>query len=483
MKKQLTRQSINSVCIGYSGNSHWEFFKMVLGKPWIKNICILGVYYGRDIAYMANILNSLGRDDYQIVGVDKFEDSYCDDWPEEQRNLTWEEAGFGPAPTLNKTKANLFELGLATNVFLVSDLDVNFFKNTQQKFDFIYLDTSHDYETVRKTIELSLARINPNGILGGDNFSDEGTWGVASAVRDSFTKYDVFFNWLWLAKPSDYQTQQKNSEVIFREIKNKPSLNSISKSILPQLLSAYSEEGYEVSVGLNPDRESANGCFGFLVESDLVSKLTKPDILPRFLTGGGIGLSEIYLLENVLRIFQPKREFLIGIAAGWSTIALGLINPSAYLYGIDNCTEGIDSQNGLELTKRIAEKFNLNLKICVGCSPEDVPSFLGKVLAVGGTIDFVFVDGLHTNEQVFRDFHACLPYLSDSAILAFHDILNWNMLSGWQNIVESGQKHNFKAVILRRTASGMGMLYRNVSKEVEENTFAFYQHPFLLCPT
>lgn len=237
MKKQLTRQSINSVCIGYSGNSHWEFFKMVLGKPWIKNICVLGVYYGRDIAYMANILNSLGRDDYQIVGVDKFEDSYCDDWPEEQRNLTWEEAGFGPAPTLNKTKANLFELGLAT----------------------------------------------------------------------------------------------------------------------------------------------------------------------------------------------------------------------------------IDSQNGLELTKRIAEKFNLNLKICVGCSPEDVPSFLGKVLAVGGTIDFVFVDGLHTNEQVFRDFHACLPYLSDSAILAFHDILNWNMLSGWQNIVESGQKHNFKAVILRRTASGMGMLYRNVS--------------------
>ena len=182
---------------------------MVLGKPWIKNICVLGVYYGRDIAYMANILNSLGRDDYQIVGVDKFEDSYCDDWPEEQRNLTWEEAGFGPAPTLNKTKANLFELGLATNVFLVSDLDVNFFKNTQQKFDFIYLDTSHDYETVRKTIELSLARINPNGILGGDDFSDEGTWGVASAVRDSFTKYDVFFNWLWLAKPSDYQTQTR----------------------------------------------------------------------------------------------------------------------------------------------------------------------------------------------------------------------------------------------------------------------------------
>jgi len=90
---------------------------------------------------------------------------------------------------------------------------------------------------------------------------------------------------------------------------------------------------------------------------------------------------------------------------------------------------------------------------------------------------------LHTNEQVFRDFQVVLPYLSDSAIVAFHDVLNWNMLSGWQNIVELGKQHNFKAVILRRTASGMGMLYRNVNKEVEANILAFYQHPFLLCPT
>lgn len=357
---------------------------MVLAKPWIKNICVCGVYFGRDIAYITTILNSLGRHDYQIVGVDKFEDSYCDDWPEEKRNLTWQEAGFGPAPTLNKTKGNLFELGLAANVFLVSDLDVNFLKNTQQKFDFIYLDTSHDYETVRKTIKLSLGCLSPNGMLGGDDFSDEGTWGVASAVRDSLTKYDVFFNWLWLAKPSDYQGKQKNSEVVVRDVKNETRLNSISNSILPQLLSAYSEEGYEVSVGLNPYRESANGCFGLLVESNLVKKLTQAVVLPRFITGGGIAIDEIYVFENILRIFKPKREFLIGIAAGWSTIALGLINPSAYLYGIDNCTEGIDSKKGLELTQRIAEKFNLNLKICVGSSPEDVPSFLGKILAGGG---------------------------------------------------------------------------------------------------
>lgn len=58
--------------------------------------------------------------------------------------------------------------------------------------------------------------------------------------------------------------------------------------------------------------------------------------------GGGIVIDEIYLFENVLRIFKFKCEFLIGIVVGWFIIVLGLINFLVYLYGIDNCIEGID---------------------------------------------------------------------------------------------------------------------------------------------
>lgn len=197
----LTRiEEINAVCIGYSGQHHWQFFREVLSHPNIKNICMLGVYYGRDIAYMKAILEELGRNDSVIVGVDKFDDSFCDDWPQEKRNLTWLEAGFGQSPDLQKTRSNLLKLGLSSNVFLVSDSDANFLSNTNQVFDLIYIDTSHDYQSVKSLINLALSKVKPGGFLAGDDFSDEGTWGVAKAVRESFSTFKLFYNWIWLAR-------------------------------------------------------------------------------------------------------------------------------------------------------------------------------------------------------------------------------------------------------------------------------------------
>ncbi|MCL1470561.1 class I SAM-dependent methyltransferase [Argonema antarcticum] len=306
----------------------------------------------------------------------------------------------------------------------------------------------------------------------------------------------------------------------------------MGENVLVKLLKAYAEEGYTVRVGLNPWRENPGGPFASLILSDSLNQLEKlPDShyaakslpLPyiseyegrefaflfkaikavlkknHFLlelykiiairdskkskggreeevqylsTGGGIAIDEIYFFENVLKQLQPKKGFLIGIAAGWSTIALGLINPSISLYGIDNLTEGGQAKEGLDLTRKIAKKLNIDLKIHIGSSPQDVPQFLGELVE---RIDFLFIDGLHTNEQVFLDFEVSLPYLSKSCVVAFHDVLDWNMLEGWQKIAELGAKNDFKHRLLRRTSSGMGVLYRNVNKDVEESIEAFYQ--------
>ena len=94
----------------------------------------------------------------------------------------------------------------------------------------------------------------------------------------------------------------------------------------------------------------------------------------------------------------------------------------------------------------------------------------------------MFVDGLHTDEQIFKDFMVVLPYISDSAIFVFHDVLNWNLLRGWKKIVNVASQEGFKQKILRRTRSGMAVLYRNVSDEVEANIEAFYQNPGLVGP-
>lgn len=323
------------------------------------------------------------------------------------------------------------------------------------------------------------------------------------------------------------------------------------ESVLVKLLKAYKEEGYEISVGLNPFRESRHGAFAILAKLDSFESLPKisddyfasiypvgpssssqtasaqevqdernqtfvwrragislkkfalvrtvyrkikpfqeKDHLPSsasepsrpsyLSTGGGISLQEIYFFETLLKAFRPKTDFLIGIGSGWSTIAFGLINPSAALYGIDNLSEGTQAREGLELTQRIAQKLSLDLTFHVGSSPDDVPEFLDSV---GERIDFVFIDGLHTNEQVFLDFKCILPYVSDSVIIAFHDVLNWNMLEGWKKIIDVASKDNFKHAILRRTTSGIGILYRDINKTVEDCIEAFYQNPSLLCPT
>ncbi|MBL0320627.1 MAG: hypothetical protein IPP74_15235 [Alphaproteobacteria bacterium] len=87
IKVQYSQQQIDQGCRGYSDSKHWRFFETILKNPAIKNICILGVYFGRDIGYLAGILRNLGRYDCTITGVDKFEDAFCDDWEDGKEGL------------------------------------------------------------------------------------------------------------------------------------------------------------------------------------------------------------------------------------------------------------------------------------------------------------------------------------------------------------------------------------------------------------
>ena len=194
---------INRRCRGYSGPGHWRAFERMLAEPGIRRIGVLGVYHGRDIGYMAAILRALGRRDHEIVGVDRFEDSACADWPEELRGLSWEEAGFGPPPSLEVARDNLAALGLDEGVVLVKGTAEDFLAGTDRRFDLLYLDTSHDYETTVRQLELAAPRVAPEGWLAGDDFSDRGTWGVARAVRDCFRRFETFYDWIWRGRRAD----------------------------------------------------------------------------------------------------------------------------------------------------------------------------------------------------------------------------------------------------------------------------------------
>ena len=199
------RRRINQTCIGYSTEDHWKSFRRVLGARPIRKLCILGVYYARDVAYLASILESLGRSDYHITGIDKFDDSACEDWPDDKKGLSWQEAGFGSAPALARARSNLEELGLDDKVTLLQGLGEEYLDGTDASFDLIYIDTSHDYETTRRSIAAAVPRVAVGGMIGGDDFSDEGAWGVARAVRGCFEQFELDANWIWWAEVSAYR--------------------------------------------------------------------------------------------------------------------------------------------------------------------------------------------------------------------------------------------------------------------------------------
>ena len=189
---------------GYSGLSHYRFFRHVLDgvQPTINRVLILGVYCGRDLMYIADLELRRASTRLHVVGVDKFSDDCCDDWPEGTENLTWAEAGFGPAPDINSVDQLLRTNCPDFSVELVQSHAESFLETYSSKpFDWIYIDIAHDYKSTKRMIELCLPHLSPGGILSGDDYSDEGTWGVRQAVGDSFPAHFVWDSWIWYCQP------------------------------------------------------------------------------------------------------------------------------------------------------------------------------------------------------------------------------------------------------------------------------------------
>jgi precorrin-6B methylase 2 len=196
-------KEIDSICIGGSYIRQWRLFKRILSKPNIVNICVIGVYYGRDIAYLATIAEELKIKNYHITGVDKFEDSYCEDWVEELKGKSWEDTGYGKPPNFDIVSENMKKLGINKHVTLIKSNDSEFLQNTQERFDFIYIDSSHDYKSVKNLIKLSSTKCTINGIIGGDDYESHPTFGVIQAVNESFKKFTIIDRHVWYANNGD----------------------------------------------------------------------------------------------------------------------------------------------------------------------------------------------------------------------------------------------------------------------------------------
>ena len=215
-------------------------------------------------------------------------------------------------------------------------------------------------------------------------------------------------------------------------------------SIIARLASLYESRGIHISTGLDPNH------FGnfplapftwFFKDGESVTD------------GLGIALQEIYFFECLFARFRPERLFTIGNSAGWSTLALALLNPAARVLAID---AGFDrnARDGIDFTNRVAEEEGLPARVVEGKSPEDVPRILHA--AAMSPVDFAFIDGYHSVAQVQLDFNAVRAHATPDCVYLFHDVATFALHSGIEQIT---RENGLVAQLLLGTTSGMAIVY------------------------
>lgn len=178
-------------------------------------------------------------------------------------------------------------------------------------------------------------------------------------------------------------------------------------------------------------------------------------------TGLSITRKEVDYFQRFKDEFTSPKIFIIGNAFGFSTFVMNQIFKDSSIDVIDAECEGINNRQGSEITNRIIQKYDLDIKLTIGYSPHDVAKAVRY-----DSYDIVFIDGLHTNEQMFEDFKVMKPYLNkDKFICFFHDVGLCSMQSSMDKIVVQNDKLYDKYVVQlpdELSESGMGILSKNV---------------------
>ena len=217
--------------------------------------------------------------------------------------------------------------------------------------------------------------------------------------------------------------------------------------MLPRTCSAYLEEGFRVHFGTPRNRSSGL--------SDNQSGI-------RLISGGGLAVTDGFLFVVAAGMLRCRSAFIIGNASGISTFVIAELFPSAIIDVIDAEIEGHDNALGTAISRRIASRRFPNVQITVGWSPQDLPAAMRA-----NSYDLAFIDGLHTDEQVAKDFFGLLPVLSERSVVILHDIAGSALASGWETIRRGAAENDFRAFDATFTQFGSGILSRG-NQEFEQ---------------
>jgi len=228
--------------------------------------------------------------------------------------------------------------------------------------------------------------------------------------------------------------------------------------IIGRLAALYEQRGIRIATGLNPSHfdDFPHAAFTWFFKDG--ESLTN---------GLGIALQEIYFFECLFARFRSKAVFAIGNSLGWSTLALSLTNPDARVLAIDAGTDR-QAEEGIRFTNRIAKEEGLPVTVVAGSSPGDVAQILHDQKMP--PIEFAFIDGYHSVDQVVLDFGAVSKAAAPGCVYLFHDAENFGLAPGIERIAAETGMH---WQLLRGTTSGMAIVYDDRSPLIFDDIAPF----------
>ena len=165
--------------------------------------------------------------------------------------------------------------------------------------------------------------------------------------------------------------------------------------------------------------------------------LSNPDCLPTRLAKDGrllevsyaISLTDILVFNWIAGSAPWRRALVIGNAFGFSTFVIAALCPGCFVDVIDAEVEGRENKVGSDLTRQIAKKFFPGVQLTKGFSPQDLPKACRF-----DRYDFIFIDGMHTDGQLIKDFEAIRAMRSNNSVVYCHDVGMARMNRAWSHI-------------------------------------------------
>lgn len=135
---------------------------------------------------------------------------------------------------------------------------------------------------------------------------------------------------------------------------------------------------------------------------------------------GSITNAEAKALASIITQYNCKYSFETGVACGISTLAItqAITFQNGHHYGIDPYQ--YEHHDGVALTLLQEHDLAAYFTLLEGSSHTEAPKLLQKLGRQ--SLDFAFIDGMHTYDYKVIDFFYANKLLKIDGILAFHDL-------------------------------------------------------------